>query len=119
MKQITAADPACRTAYDHRVGLWRGEGAGSKNPLLLHNAPSLTIEAQANRPVRIKWINDLKDANGNYLPHLLPGGPNPALGQPARRDNGPRYASQHFIGRHPAPIPVLSRWSPMYTVRSA
>jgi spore coat protein A, manganese oxidase len=47
-------------------------GAGSKNPLLLHNAPSLTIEAKAGTPVRIKWINDLKDANGNYLPHLLP-----------------------------------------------
>ena len=25
-----------------------------------------------NRPVRIKWINELVDANGNYLPHLLP-----------------------------------------------
>ena len=32
----------------------------------------MTIEATANKPVRIKWINDLKDANGNYLPHLLP-----------------------------------------------
>ena len=30
-------------------------GVGSKNPLMLHNAPSLTIEALANRPVRIKW----------------------------------------------------------------
>src|SRR4029453_14478267 len=25
--------------------------------LLVHNAPSLTIEAQYNRPVRVKWIN--------------------------------------------------------------
>jgi hypothetical protein len=46
-------------------------GAG-RNPLLIHNAPSLTIESTWKRPVRIKWINDLKDANGNYLPHLLP-----------------------------------------------
>ena len=37
-------------------------GAGSRNPLLLHHAPSLTIEAQVNRPVRVKWINDLKDS---------------------------------------------------------
>ncbi len=37
--------------------------SASKKGLLIHNAPSLTIEAQANRPVRIKWINDLKDAN--------------------------------------------------------
>src|SRR5215216_3492094 len=53
---------------------WYGavNGAGSKNPLLIHNAPSLTIEAQANRPVRVKWINDLVDENGHYLPHLLP-----------------------------------------------
>ena len=46
--------------------------SASKGGLLLHNAPSLTIEAQAGRPVRVKWINDLKDANGNYLSHLLP-----------------------------------------------
>ncbi len=38
----------------------------------LFNAPSLTIEANWNRPVRIKWINDLKDADGNFLEHLLP-----------------------------------------------
>jgi spore coat protein A len=46
--------------------------SASSSGLLLHNAPSLTIEAQVNRPVRVKWINDLKDANGNYRPHLLP-----------------------------------------------
>src|SRR5690606_5846807 len=46
--------------------------ADKKRGLLLHNAPSLTIEAKWNTPVRVKWINDLKDANGNYLPHLLP-----------------------------------------------
>jgi len=46
--------------------------ADSKRGLLLHNAPSLTIEADWQRPVRVKWINDLVDANGNYLPHLLP-----------------------------------------------
>jgi spore coat protein A, manganese oxidase len=46
--------------------------AASKRGLLLHNAPSLTIEASWNRPVQIKWINDLVDTNGAYLPHLLP-----------------------------------------------
>ena len=52
-----------------------GDGAvsaESKRGLLLHNAPSLTIEAQYNRPVRVKWINDLVDDDGNHLPHLLP-----------------------------------------------
>ncbi|HYO41833.1 MAG TPA: twin-arginine translocation signal domain-containing protein, partial [Candidatus Limnocylindrales bacterium] len=31
------------------------------NGLLIHNAPSLTIEAKAGRPVEVKWINDLVD----------------------------------------------------------
>ena len=47
-------------------------GYGSTIPDSVFNAPSLTIEATANKPVRVKWINDLRDANGNYLPHLLP-----------------------------------------------
>ncbi|HWQ88565.1 MAG TPA: multicopper oxidase domain-containing protein [Desulfitobacteriaceae bacterium] len=48
-------------------------GYGSAtDPKAVFHAPSLTIEAQVNRPVRVKWINDLIDANGNYLPHLLP-----------------------------------------------
>ncbi len=34
--------------------------------------PARTIEARYRRPVRIKWTNELVDANGNYLPHLLP-----------------------------------------------
>jgi FtsP/CotA-like multicopper oxidase with cupredoxin domain len=44
-----------------------GYGAVAKasdRGLLLHNAPSLTIEAKAGRPVRVKWINDLKGADG-------------------------------------------------------
>jgi len=48
-------------------------GYGSAtDPNAVFNAPSLTIEATVNRPVRVKWINGLIDANGNYLPHLLP-----------------------------------------------
>jgi spore coat protein A len=47
-------------------------GDGSRRPLLLHNAPSLTIEADWQRPVRVKWINKLVDSDGDYLPHLLP-----------------------------------------------
>ena len=69
--------------------------SASRNGLLLHNAPSLTIEAQHDRPVRVKWINDLKDANGNYLPHLLPVDPtlhwaNPPGGT-AGRDTRPPF----------------------------
>ena len=35
------------------------------------NYPALTIEAQRDRPVRVKWINGLVDETGNYLPHLF------------------------------------------------
>ncbi len=57
-----------------KTTVW-GYGAVSamdRRGLLLHHAPSLTIEAEVGRPVRVKWINDLKDGQGNYLPHLLP-----------------------------------------------
>ena len=61
-------------------------GAGSKNPLLIHNAPSLTIEAQWNRPVRVKWINDLVDARWKLPAAPAAGRPDPPLGQPSRGD---------------------------------
>jgi FtsP/CotA-like multicopper oxidase with cupredoxin domain len=85
-------------------------GAGSKNPLLLHNAPSLTIEAQWNAPVRVKWINELVDANGNYLPHLLPVDPtlhwaNPPGGT-AGRDMRPTFTSTP--GPYTGPVPMVT-----------
>jgi spore coat protein A len=84
--------------------------SASKNGLLLHNAPSLTIEADWNRPVRVKWINDLKDASGNYLPHLLPVDPtvhwaNPAGGT-AGRDTRPTFASTP--DRYTGPVPMVT-----------
>ena len=39
---------------------------------LVFNAPSLTIEAKWNAPVRVMWVNELVDAAGGHLPHLLP-----------------------------------------------
>ena len=77
---------------------------------LLHNAPSLTIEAQANRPVRVKWINDLKDASGNYLPHLLPVDPtlhwaNPPGGVKGR-DERPIF--EETPGPYQGPVPIVT-----------
>ena len=82
----------------------------SKRGLLLHNAPSLTIEAQCNRPVRVKWINDLVDANGNYRPHLLPVDPtlhwaNPPGGTDGR-DMRPTFTSTP--GRYTGPVPIVT-----------
>jgi FtsP/CotA-like multicopper oxidase with cupredoxin domain len=86
--------------------------SASKKGLLVHNAPSLTIEAMWNRPVRVKWINDLKDASGNYLPHLLPVDPtlhwaNPPGGAEGR-DSRPDYTGQPTPGRYTGPVPIVT-----------
>jgi bilirubin oxidase len=43
----------------------------ANNPATFHY-PAFTIEARVNRPVRVKWINQLLTAQGKFLPHLLP-----------------------------------------------
>ena len=78
--------------------------------LLLHNAPSLTIEAQYNRPVRVKWINELVDSEGNYRPHLLPVDPtlhwaNPP-GGPLERDTRPTFTATPT--RYTGPVPIVT-----------
>jgi spore coat protein A len=35
------------------------------------NYPAFTIEAKFNKRTEVKWINDLKDTSGNFLPHIL------------------------------------------------
>ncbi|HEU6445072.1 MAG TPA: hypothetical protein VFL61_08455, partial [Gaiellaceae bacterium] len=92
--------------------VWGYGAVKSESPtgLLLHNAPSLTIEAQVNRPVRVKWINDLKDVDGRYLPHLLPVDPtlhwaNPPGGN-RDRDSRPTFASTP--GPYTGPVPIVT-----------
>ena len=82
--------------------------AASKRGLLVHNAPSLTIEAKWNTPVRIKWINELVDANGAHLPHLLPVDPtlhwaNPPGGA-MHRDTRPHFDTTPSPYTGPVPI---------------
>src|SRR6266545_3310717 len=91
--------------------------SASPSGLLLHNAPSLTIEAQVNRPVRVKWINDLTDGDRNYLPHLLPVDPTLHWANPPGgcRDE----TSDPRSWRRPARIPGPCRWSPTSTARWA
>ena len=45
---------------------------GSSSHPASFNYPAFTIEASWTTPVRVKWINQLVGANGNFLPHLLP-----------------------------------------------
>jgi FtsP/CotA-like multicopper oxidase with cupredoxin domain len=47
-------------------------GYGAADNSSTFSYPARTIEAKVNRPVRVKWINDLKDSHDNYLKHLLP-----------------------------------------------
>jgi spore coat protein A, manganese oxidase len=84
--------------------------SASPSGLLLHNAPSLTIEAQVSRPVRVRWINDLADANGNYRPHLLPVDQtlhwaNPPGGVKGR-DTRPTFTETP--GRYTGPVPIVT-----------
>jgi spore coat protein A len=92
------------------VWAYGAEGAAKKRGLLLHNAPSLTIEANWKRPVRVKWINNLVDRDGHYLPHLLPVDPtlhwaNPPGGT-AGRDTRPTFTSTP--DRYTGPVPMVT-----------
>jgi FtsP/CotA-like multicopper oxidase with cupredoxin domain len=84
--------------------------AADRRAVRVHNAPSLTIEADWRAPVRVKWINDLKDPNGNFLPHLLPVDPtlhwaNPPGGMMGR-DSRPTFASTP--GPYTGPVPMVT-----------
>ena len=49
-----------------------GGGAGiAPAPNSQFNYPAYTVETRADTQVKVRWINDLVDASGNYLPHLL------------------------------------------------
>lgn len=85
-------------------------GYGPKGKSTLFHAPSLTIEAKYNTPVRIKWINQLVDGSGNYLPHLLPVDPtlhwaNPPGGM-AHRDMRPTFTTTPE--RYTGPVPMVT-----------
>jgi FtsP/CotA-like multicopper oxidase with cupredoxin domain len=88
--------------------------SASTRGLLLHNAPSLTIEANWKRPVRVKWINELRVNPNNptsaYLPHLLPVDPtlhwaNPPGGTTGR-DTRPTFGSTP--GPYTGPVPIVT-----------
>lgn len=77
---------------------------------LMHNAPSLTIEARAGVPVRVKWINDLKDDKDSFLPHLLTVDPtlhwaNPEGGVEGR-DTRPAF--DETPGSYTGPVPIVT-----------
>jgi len=85
-------------------------GYGSVSDTGSFSYPAYTIEATRGRPVRVKWINDLKDPmTGAYLPHLLAVDPtlhwaNPPGGA-AGRDMRPDFAATP--GAYTGPVPIV------------
>jgi FtsP/CotA-like multicopper oxidase with cupredoxin domain len=84
--------------------------AQSKRGLLIHNAPSLTIEASWNRPVRVKWINELVDDTGNFRPHLLPVDSTLHWANPPGGDQGRdmRPMFDATPGPYTGPVPIVT-----------
>jgi spore coat protein A len=86
------------------------KSATSRGLVQFWHAPSLTIESTWKRPVRIKWINQLVDANNNYRPHLLPVDQtlhwaNPPGGT-ANRDMRPTFTETP--GPYTGPVPIVT-----------
>jgi spore coat protein A len=81
---------------------------GSANNPATFNYPAFTIEARADRAVRVKWINGLVDSSGSFLPHLLAVDPtlhwaNPPGGVDGR-DMRPEFKSRPKAYTGPVPL---------------
>jgi spore coat protein A, manganese oxidase len=82
--------------------------AQSKRGLLLHNAPSLTIEASVE-PAGADQVDQRAGGRQRQLPAPPAAGrPHPALGQPTRWGDVPRHAAD--LRRDPGPTPDRCRW---------
>ncbi|HET7767654.1 MAG TPA: multicopper oxidase [Chloroflexota bacterium] len=85
-------------------------GYGSvRHPDSFH-APSFTIEARHRRPVRVRWLNELLDGAGGFLPHLLPVDPtlhwaNPPGGLDGRDGEA---APAPGPARYTGPVPIVT-----------
>jgi len=77
---------------------------GSVNHAGTFNYPAFTIEAKWKRSVRVKWVNGLVDASGNYLPHLLP------VDQTLHWANPPGPRDMHSLDPAPyaGPVPMVT-----------
>jgi bilirubin oxidase len=83
---------------------------GSVNHPATFNYPAFTIEADADQPVRVRWINDLVDLSGRYLPHLLPVDPTLHWANPPGGVQG-RDGRSFFTttpGPYTGPVPIVT-----------
>jgi spore coat protein A len=71
--------------------------------------PAFTINARVDRPVRVTWINQLVDQQGNFLPHLLTVDPTLHWANPPGgvkdRDSMPTFTSTP--GPYTGPVPMI------------
>jgi hypothetical protein len=90
---------------------------GSTTNPATFNYPAFTIEATQGTPTTVTWINDLKEANGNFRPHLLPvdptlhwanppNGTNPPVNGVGTRDSRPTFTTTP--GRYTGPVPIVT-----------
>ena len=107
-QQILPAGLPATTVWGYGPRVAQGGGP------LIFNAPSLTIEAKNGTPVRVKWVNELRedptDPSSPFLPHLLPVDPtlhwaNPPGGV-AARDSRPDFGSTP--GPYAGPVPIVT-----------
>jgi len=93
------------TSMGKKTPVW---SYGSETTSGTYNYPAYTIEGRAGRPVRVKWVNQLVDNNGSFLPHLLPVDPtlhwaNPGGGETGR-DTRPTHSGTPDAYTGPVPI---------------
>ncbi len=105
------AEQILPAGYRDPTTVW-GYGAvttQSSKGLKIHNAPSLTIEAQYNRPVHVKWINELVDAGGHFRP-ICCRSTRRCTGRTLRwrgdRDSRPTFTETP--GRYTGPVPLVT-----------
>ena len=83
---------------------------GSTKHPATFNYPAFTIEAKWNKTVQVQWRNELIDADGNFLPHLLPVDPTLHWANPpggiAERDMRPTFGSTP--GPYTGPVPIVT-----------
>jgi spore coat protein A, manganese oxidase len=74
-----------------------------EDDLSTYNYPGFSIEAEVNKPVRVKWINGLMADDGTYLEHLLPVDQTLHWANPP----GPRDTHGHSQAFYKGPVPMV------------